>query len=94
MPDRIQSALVIARADVDTALEEVRPLVQADGADLVLKGVDDTAGQVVLALDLANVSCLECVLPPELLHTMISDAFSRRVPGLSGVVVEDPREDA
>jgi Fe-S cluster biogenesis protein NfuA len=93
MPERIQSRAVIARADVDTALEEVRPLVQADGADLVLQGVDDTQGQVVLKLDLANVSCLECVLPPELLHTMISDAFTRRVPGLSGVVVEDPRED-
>jgi len=84
---------VIARADVDTALEEVRPLVQADGADLVLEAVDDAGGQVVLKLDLANVSCLECVLPPELLHTMISDAFSRRVPGLAGVVVDDPREE-
>jgi Fe-S cluster biogenesis protein NfuA len=84
---------VIARADVDNALEEVRPLVQADGADLVLQGVDDAQGQVVLKLDLANVSCLECVLPPELLHSMISDAFTRRVPGLAGVVVEDPRED-
>jgi Fe-S cluster biogenesis protein NfuA len=93
MPERIQSGMVIARADVDTALEEVRPLVQADGADLVLRDVDDTQGQLVLTLDLANVSCLECVLPPELLHTMISDAFTRRVPGLSGVVVEDPRED-
>jgi Fe-S cluster biogenesis protein NfuA len=93
MPERIQSGVVIARADVDTALEEVRPLVQADGADLVLRDVDDAEGQVVLALDLANVSCLECVLPPDLLHTMISDAFTRRVPGLSGVVVEDPRGD-
>ena len=84
---------MIARSDVDTALEEVRPLVQADGADLVLEEVDDAGGQVVLKLDLANVSCLECVLPPELLHSMISDAFTRRVPGLSGVVVEDPREE-
>jgi Fe-S cluster biogenesis protein NfuA len=93
MPDRIQSCSVIARADVDSALDEVRPLVQADGADLVLRDVDDAEGQVVLTLDLANVSCLECVLPPELLHSMISDAFTRRVPGLAGVVVEDPREE-
>ena len=84
---------MIARADVDSALEEVRPLVQADGADLVLRDFDDAQGHVVLGLDLANVSCLECVLPPELLHSMISDAFTRRVPGLSGVVVEDPRGD-
>jgi len=45
-------------------------------------------------LDLAGVSCLECVLPPDLLHSMISDAMARRVPGLADVVVEDPRSVA
>jgi Fe-S cluster biogenesis protein NfuA len=83
--------LVITPSDVDDALAEVRPLVQADGADLVLDAVDAEAGQVVVRLDLAGVSCLECVLPPDLLHSMISDAMLRRVPGLSDVVVEDPR---
>jgi Fe-S cluster biogenesis protein NfuA len=85
---------MIAQSDVDEALEEVRPLVQADGADLVLGAVDPDAGQVVVRLDLAGVSCLECVLPPDLLHSMISDAMVRRVPGLAGVVVEDPRSVA
>jgi Fe-S cluster biogenesis protein NfuA len=85
---------VIALSDVDEALAEVRPLVQADGADLVLGAVDPDEGQVVVRLDLDAVSCLECVLPPDLLHSMISDAFMRRVPGLSDVVVEDPRSPA
>jgi Fe-S cluster biogenesis protein NfuA len=85
---------MIAQADVDDALAEVRPLVQADGADLVLSAVDPDAGQVVVRLDLAGVSCLECVLPPDLLHSMISDAMVRRVPGLADVVVEDPRSVA
>ena len=85
---------MIARADVDGALDEVRPLVEADGAGLVLATVDPEAGEVVLRLDLAQVSCLECVLPPELLHGMIADAFTRRVPGLATVTVEDPRTPA
>ena len=85
---------MIARSDVDEALDEVRPLVQADGADLVLGAVDADEGQVVVRLDLEQVSCLECVLPPDLLQSMISDAMLRRVPGLSGVVVEDPRTPA
>jgi len=85
---------VIARADVDGALDEVRPLVEADGADLVLTGVDTEHGAVALRLDLARVSCLECVLPPDLLHDMIADAFTRRVPGLAAVTVEDPRTPA
>ena len=82
---------MIARSDVDGALEEVRPLVEADGADLVLRAVDADRGEVVLRLDLERVSCLECVLPPDLLHGMIADAFTRRVPGLAAVTVEDPR---
>jgi Fe-S cluster biogenesis protein NfuA len=86
--------LVITRSDVDDALAEVRPLVQADGADLVLGDVDPAAGHVVVRLDLAGVSCLECVLPPDLLHSMIADAMLRRVPGLSDVIVEDPRSVA
>ena len=85
---------MIARADVDDALAELRPLVQADGADLVLGTLDPDRGEVVVRLDLAQVSCLECVLPPELLHPMIAEAFSRRVPGLSDVIVEDPRAPA
>ena len=85
---------MIAQSDVDDALAEIRPLVQADGADLVLSTVDPDAGQVVVRLDLAGVSCLECVLPPDLLHSMISDAMVRRVPGLADVVVEDPRSVA
>jgi Fe-S cluster biogenesis protein NfuA len=85
---------VIVRSDLDDALAEVRPLVQADGADLVLGDLDAAGGHVVVRLDLEDVSCLECVLPPELLHSMISEALTRRVPGLSDVVVQDPRVPA
>jgi len=45
----------------------------------------------VVRLDLAAVTCLECVLPPDLLHSMIAEALTRRVAGLADVVVEDPR---
>jgi len=82
---------VIDRSDLDGALAEVRPLVQADGADLVLEAVDEGEGRVVVRLDLAAVTCLECVLPPDLLHSMIAEALTRRVAGLADVVVEDPR---
>ncbi len=83
---------MIARTAVDDALAEVRPLVQADGADLVLDGLDEEAGRIALRLDLEGVSCLECVLPSELLHDMVSDAMSRRVPGLVEVTLTDPRQ--
>ena len=84
---------MIARADVDRAVEELRPLVQADGADLLLDHVDTDGGRVTLRLDLDGVTCLECVLPPDPLHGMVVDAMSRRVPGLATVSIEDPRQD-
>jgi len=82
---------MIARSDIDEALDDVRPLVAADGADLFLGDVDSERGEVTLRLSLEGVSCLECVLPPELLHSMISDSMTRRVPGLVGVTIDDPR---
>jgi Fe-S cluster biogenesis protein NfuA len=82
---------MIARSDIDEALDDVRPLVAADGADLLLGEVDSERGEVTLRLSLEGVSCLECVLPPELLHSMISDSMTRRVPGLVGVTIDDPR---
>ncbi len=83
---------MIARTAVDEALAEVRPLVQADGADILLDGLDTESGKVALRLDLDGVSCLECVLPAELLHSMVADAMARRVPGLVEVTLADPRQ--
>jgi len=85
---------MIARSDIDEALDDVRPLVSADGADLILGAVDTERGEVVLRLSLDGVSCLECVLPPELLHTMITESMTKRVPGLVGVTIDDPRQEA
>ncbi len=82
---------MIARSDIDEALDDVRPLVAADGADLVLGEVDSERGEVTLRPSLEGVSRLECVLPPELLHSMNSDSMTRRVPGLVGVTIDDPR---
>jgi len=85
---------MIARSDIDDALDDVRPLVAADGADLILGAVDTERGEVVVRLSLDGVSCLECVLPPDLLHTMITESMTRRVPGLVGVTIDDPRQAA
>ncbi len=78
-------------AQVETVLGELRPLVQGDGADLELRGVDEAGRQVTLGLVLSGVECLECVMPPDFLHQIVEQAMQDKVQGVH-VVLEDPRE--
>lgn len=74
-----------------TALEPVRSILQADGADIELVGVtDDTA---TLRLLIADANCAECVLPREMLELVALDLMTPIVPGLRAVSIEDPRTD-
>ena len=45
----------------------------------------------LLRLDIEDASCVECILPPEHLRTVISDAVSKRVPSEFELIVHDPR---
>ena len=85
---------MITREEVGLALGELRPLLQADGADLEIASVDEEIGEVTLRLNLQDVSCLECVVPPELLQVVVSDAVQKYSPGVSSVVIHDPRQGA
>jgi Fe-S cluster biogenesis protein NfuA len=73
------------------AVDELRALVTGDGADLEIVAADDASRRVELRLDMSQVTCEECVLPPELLESMIIESLRRRVPDLDQIVVDDPR---
>lgn len=73
------------------AVDELRTLVSGDGADLDIVSTDEAAGRIELRLDLSQVTCEECVLPPELLQSMITESLRRRVPELREIVLDDPR---
>jgi hypothetical protein len=76
---------------VAEAVEEVGRIVRADGGDLVLVAADPTTLRVSLALRLDDVTCAECVLPPDQLCETIAAAIARRVRGEFELVVADPR---
>ena len=78
-------------AQVESVLGELRPLVQADGADFELRVVDEAGRQVTLGLVLDGVECRECVMPPEVLQLIVEQAMQEKVQGVR-VVLEDPRE--
>jgi Fe-S cluster biogenesis protein NfuA len=80
------------QAEVASALPSVRGLVQADGGDMELLGVDESDRTVSLRLVLDGVDCHECVMPRPLLEDIAGDMLRRAVPDLARVTIDDPRE--
>lgn len=78
-------------ADVADAVTELDTLVRADGAELRLVGADPKTARIEVALDLSGVECLDCVLSPEFLEQMLTDALARRIRGEFELVLHDPR---
>ena len=65
---------------VDEAVHELDAMVRADGARLALVAADPATARVEVALDLSQVDCLECVLPPQFLEQMLTHALAQRCP--------------
>ncbi|HEY3722198.1 MAG TPA: hypothetical protein VGN59_02440 [Acidimicrobiia bacterium] len=73
------------------AVDEVGRILRADGADLLLVEADPKTLRVRLELRFDDVSCEECILPPDQLAETVQAAIGRRVPGEFELVLADPR---
>jgi hypothetical protein len=76
-------------AAMSSALDEYRQMLKPDDADLELVGVQD--GTVSVRLRLGAEACAECVLPREMLETLLLDGLRRHDGAITAVVVDDPR---
>jgi Fe-S cluster biogenesis protein NfuA len=76
---------------VNDAIAELAPILQADGADLVLVEADAATSRIEVRLEVTDATCAECVLPGPLLEQVICDAIARRVPTEFELVLRDPR---
>jgi len=76
---------------VAEVVDEMGALLRSDGADLHLVCADPKTDRIELELALDGAGCEECVLPPDLLRRMITDALARRIPGEFELVLRDPR---
>ena len=81
-------------ASVAEAVAVVGSLLQADGAAISLVAADPKRARIELTLDLRNVACMDCVVPPDLLHEMVETAFANHLHEELEVVVNDPRRAA
>jgi hypothetical protein len=76
---------------VAQAVDEVGRILRADGADLLLVEADPKTLRIRLELRFDDVSCEECILPPDQLAETVQAAIGRRVPGEFELVLADPR---
>ena len=77
--------------DVRAAVDQIRALVEGDGARLRLLGVDRASGTVRLGIDVTGVSCDECLMPADLLTEIIDEHFLRALSGYRRIELTDPR---
>ena len=78
-------------AAVAEAVEDIRRMLRADGADLVLLAADPKTDRIHLRLEFEGVRCSDCVLAPDLLRDTIEQSLQSRVAGEFELVVDDPR---
>jgi Fe-S cluster biogenesis protein NfuA len=78
-------------AAVAEAVADIAGFLRADGADLLVREADPRTDRIHLALVVEDVTCAECVLPPDDLRATIAEALQRRVPGEFELIVDDPR---
>jgi Fe-S cluster biogenesis protein NfuA len=78
--DRQEDAM---REALETVLEKFRPGYQADGSDIFLGSVD--AGTVEVRIAIRPETCVECLLPEDLVATILTREFSAVAPEVTGV---------
>jgi hypothetical protein len=82
-------APIVASAPRD-ALDELRSLVAADGADFETIEFDGAAGTMRLRLVVPDAHCADCVMPRAALESIAATRLAHH--GVRTVVIDDPRE--
>lgn len=71
---------------LERTLDEVRPTLQSDGGDMILRGIDE---QGIVSVELIG-ACGTCPLSAMTLVFGIEQAVLQKVPGVTGVVACSP----
>ena len=76
---------------VTEAVDELARFLRADGGDLVLLDADPKRATITLRLVLDDVSCADCVLPPDMLFETVRQSLTDQVREEFELVIDDPR---
>ena len=81
---------MIAKSDVEKALDGLRQGFKADGADLQVDDVADSTVSVRLVG--TDETCWECIVPPDQLRGVVTSVLVKDVPSVRSVELIDPRD--
>jgi Fe-S cluster biogenesis protein NfuA len=71
------------REQVETTIEVIRPALQADGGDIILRDVDETTG--IVSVELVG-ACVGCPASTQTLKAGVERIMRDRVDGVTEVV--------
>ena len=80
----------LKRNKVTLALGEISKILQADGADLDVLGLE--CNTVRTRLLLGTEACLECIMPKDVLEEIMLMSLKESMPEVERVQLDDPRE--
>ncbi len=86
------ATVAISREAVSEALNPLRQGFQADGADLEVDAA--SVEQIVVRLVVTPQTCFDCIVPKEMLTTIVETQLRETFPGFRRLVLVDPRLDA
>jgi Fe-S cluster biogenesis protein NfuA len=75
--------VVVMREEVEATIEIIRPALQADGGDIVLRDVDELTGLVSVEL---TGACVGCPSSNQTLEAGVARIMRDRVDGVTAVV--------
>lgn len=76
---------------VQELIDDLNGLLLADGAELHVS--DESAGRLLLELDLTKSACPSCVLPRSMLLELLTARLAEAAPSVQTIDLRDPRED-
>ena len=74
------------REALEAVLEKFRPGYQADGSDILL-GAVEPGGTVEVRIAIRPETCVECLLPEDLVATILKREFSAVAPEVTEVTI-------
>jgi hypothetical protein len=83
----------MSRAAIEATLAELATMLSEDGAALRPLLIDERRSLVELQVELDDLDCVDCVLPPEQLRATVAAALQRKTGRAIEVVLHDPRAE-
>ncbi len=84
--------VIVMRTQVEETIEVIRPALQADGGDIILRDVNEETGVVSVSL---TGACVSCPASTQTLKAGIERIMRDRIDGVTEVVnIDDDALDA